>query len=444
MNLKNKAVRCVIFVTLALVIFAAAFTAGFFTRKCTQGETLSSLEWAINTIEKNYYFGGAENGFAGTSIDAIADEYLDRYSEYYTAEEYKALIESNAGSKSGLGVSYSYLDKKGIYISSVVGNSPAYKSGLRAGEILKSGSADGKLTNFESAQKFQSFLDGFESGKYFDLTGENGEVYTVAKSHYTASYAYLCTNSTAWIFSDSADGGLALCEKQSEKIDCLPDGAAYVSLSQFYGSADKEFFALVEKFNAMNCTSLILDLRSNGGGYVDLMQKISGAFSGGEEKPAMISRDKHGKKVKYNCVVQKNAARRISKDIKTYVLANSGTASASEALIGTMICYGALEYKNIFLSDYSEEYLSWLKSTNQEQKTCRTFGKGIMQTTFRNDKTGEALKLTTAQIFWPDGETSIHDKGVTLANGCTAVKAAWQHTLPDEELRSAVEIIKTR
>ena len=67
-----------------------------------------------------------------------------------------------------------------------------------------------------------------------------------------------------------------------------------------------------------------------------------------------------------------------------------------------------------------------------------------MQTTFRNDKTGEALKLTTAQIFWPDGETSIHDKGVTLANGCTAVKTAWQHTLPDEELRSAVEIIKTR
>lgn len=438
--MKNRAVRITVATALALIIFAAAFTAGFFTRKCTQGGTLSSIEWAIRTIEKNYYFGGAESGFAGASIDAIADVYLDRYSEYYTAEEYKALQASNAGKKSGLGVSYSYVKDRGVYIASVVGNSPAYKSGLRAGEFLTGGGAGAR---FDGGESFQSFLDGFGDGENFELTGSGGTVYTVAKSDYTASYAYLCTNSTAWIFSDSADGGLALCEKPSEKIKELPDGAAYVSLSQFYGGAAKEFFYLVEKFNSLSCATLVLDLRSNGGGYVDVMQEIAGAFSDGRKKLAMLSRDKHGKEEGYDCVPQKNAARRISKDVKTYVLANSGTASAAEALIGAMVCYGALDYANIFLSDYSAEYLSWLKDNGQEQKTCQTFGKGIMQTTFRNDKTGEALKLTTAKIYWPDGETCIHDRGVTLADGCTAVKAAWQRTLPDAELSAALEAIKS-
>ena len=58
-----------------------------------------------------------------------------------------------------------------------------------------------------------------------------------------------------------------------------------------------------------------------------------------------------------------------------------------------MICYGALEYENVFLSDYSKEYLDWLGSSGQDVKTASTYGKGIMQSTFVNSFTGEALKL---------------------------------------------------
>jgi C-terminal processing protease CtpA/Prc len=42
-----------------------------------------------------------------------------------------------------------------------------------------------------------------------------------------------------------------------------------------------------------------------------------------------------------------------------------------------------------------------------------TYGKGIMQTTYTNYLSGEALKLTTAFIYQPDGKTSIHGKGIT-------------------------------
>ncbi len=108
-----------------------------------------------------------------------------------------------------------------------------------------------------------------------------------------------------------------------------------------------------------------------------------------------------------------------------------------------MVCYGALEYKNIFLSDYSAEYTDWLKSNKQEVKTAQSFGKGIMQSTFINQSTGEALKLTTAKIYWPDGKTCIHDVGLTEKDGCTVVKdVKWQHTKDDEELERVIDAIK--
>ncbi len=435
----KKIITAIISAAIALVIFAAAFTAGFFTHKLTRGKQVSSYEWALDTINKNYYFGGAD-GVTETALDAIADKYLDRYSEYYTAEEYWKITEDNAGQKAGLGVSYSFVEGRGIFINSVVGNSPAFKKGLRSGEWLKSGSVGETQKTFNSSSDFQSLVDSAGDGEEITFTSENGKLYTVARAEYRASYTYMCTNEAAWIFTDSADGGLALKECANEEI-VLPEGAAYIKLSQFYGTAAEEFYVLAEKFNALSCKSLILDLRSNGGGYVSVMQKIAGAFSGGQSKTAMISRDKKGKEEVYKCP-SLPAEKRIGKDVKVYVLANSGTASASEALIGAMICYGALSYENIFLSDYSDGYKNWLESTGQEVKTARTFGKGIMQSTFVNAKTKEALKLTTAQIYWPDGATCIHDRGVTTADGCKPVAAEWVHTLDDAELREAVKQIK--
>ncbi len=442
--MKGNVAKKILSVILALAVIAASFTAGFFIRGCSRGRAVSSYEWGIDVIRKNYYFGD-EADFAGMSLGSIADRYLDRYSEYYTAEEYQAALKSNSGSKSGFGLSYSFVDGRGVYTASVVGNSPAYNGGLRAGEWLTSGYiSENSTVEFKSSADFQKLLSGVPDGGEVNLVSESGKVYTVGRSEYTASYTYLCAGGSRWIFTDAASGGLALKEVAGE-ISYLPEGCAYIRLSQFYGSAAEEFFVLAEKFNALNCTSLILDLRSNGGGYVSVMQDIAGAFADGGQQLAMLSRDKWGREEKYYCKKVSDRSKRISKDTRVYVLANSGTASASEALIGAMICYGALEYENVFLSDYSKEYLDWLGSSGQDVKTASTYGKGIMQSTFVNSFTGEALKLTTAKIFWPDKQTCIHDIGLTVKdNGCTAVAAQWQHTLADEELRSAVEIIKTR
>lgn len=432
--MKNKVVKTILALTVALIV-CVVFVSG-----CA----LSPHDWFVKTIKTHYYYPVPEEAFEGDDYKAIANKYLDRYSAYYTAEEYAEVIKSNEGSKSGIGISYAYVDGKGVYISTVVGNSPAYKNGLRAGEWLEGGSVGENEVQFTSSADFVNLIDSAADGVNINLTSVEGATYTVAKSEYTASYTYMATNKEAWVFTDSADGGLGIVSEYSAIIPYLPDNTAYINLSQFFGTAAKEFDVLVKKFNSENCTSLILDLRSDGGGYVSIMQSIAYAFSGSTKTLAMLSRDKNGKEVKFNCAKAVQNASTLPRDIKVYVLANSGTASASEALIGAMHCYGFLPYENIFVSDYSEEYMQWLKSTGQELKTAQSYGKGIMQSTYVNPSTKDALKLTTAGIFWPDKTTGIHDKGVTVADGCIPVRADWEFTKSDEELQRVVEIIKNR
>ena len=109
-------------------------------------------------------------------------------------------------------------------------------------------------------------------------------------------------------------------------------------------------------------------------------------------------------------------------DGKVYVLADSGTASASECLIGCMIDYGCVGYADICLSYRNGE--------------AKTYGKGIMQTTrSRYPWTSEAIKLTTATICWPVSGRCIHGVGVTVADGVKTVAETYS---PDGEILAAV------
>ena len=192
---------------------------------------------------------------------------------------------------------------------------------------------------------------------------------------------------------------------------------------------------LLEKFNAEKFDKLIIDLRNNGGGYVSVMQDIAGYFTG-DTSVAMTAKYKNGREEVYRCTKHDKL---VDKDKTTvYVLANSGTASASEALIGVLISYDFLKYENIFISDFTESYKEFM---GDDAKTARTYGKGIMQTTFMNYFTGEALKLTTAKIFWPNGNC-IHDVGLNEKSGCSIVDGVeWSATKNDEELQKVCELI---
>lgn len=426
----------------ALILVFLSFGAGWMARSCSQSQTLRSYSWALDIIDRYYYGDFDEEEASGLSLSALAGM-LDAYSAYYTAEEYEALYNDNQGGKSGIGITYSFIAGRGALIINVVGNSPAYRSGLRSGETITGGiTADGEEVVFESSAVFGAFIDGFESGESFTLCTLAGDKYTMAKADYMASYTTMSTATSGWSFASAEPEGrtLYLTPDSTCVMSFLPENCAYVSLSQFYGTAAVEFGLLMKQFSAENCTSLILDLRNNGGGYVQTMQDIAGYFTSSQtdEAIAMTAKYKSGKTENYYCTVQRENL--VPEGTKVYVLANSGTASASEALIGALVCYDWLDYENIFLSDFSQSYLEWAGAS---AKTKQTYGKGIMQSTYVNASTGEALKLTTAQIYWQNGKC-IHDVGLTEEDGCTLVYAEWTVTADDDELRRAVEIIQSR
>ena len=112
--------------------------------------------------------------------------------------------------------------------------------------------------------------------------------------------------------------------------------------------------------------------------------------------------------------------------LEIVVLANGGSASATECLIGAMISYGTLDYNHLVITKQGEE------------ENAKTFGKGIMQTTFVSTS-GTATKLTTAYIFWPDKTTCIHDKGIVALKENSVSEN--ENVFIDNALLRAIEIL---
>lgn len=376
----------------------------------------STTDWVRDTITRYYYrfdgdYSDLEN-MSGLSIEEMVAK-LDPYSAYYTRTEYQTVTEDNRGSKSGIGVSLSF--NEGVVLYSVIGNSPACRAGLKAGDKIISGVAGGEETVFRSTSDFSSFVSAQEENQTFTLKLSDGRSVNLARKDYTASYAAMYTSESR--YEVQYNDGRREIVKTDEGIPQLPRGTAYMYLYQFYGGAAEEMADLIEKFNAENCTSLILDLRGNGGGYVDLMAQIGGRFTSlaaGDRHIAMTARYKDGSEETTYCPEYDESGSDTQKLIKpgtaVYVMANENTASASEALIGILVSYDIVKYENIFLSKYSG-------------REARSYGKGIMQSTYTNILTGEALKLTVAGIYWANGKT-IHGVGLLPSDGCSVAPSS--------------------
>lgn len=383
-----------------------------FTLLCAitlSGCSASEDEWVRETIRRNYFrFDGdysCVSDLDGLSIDEMMDR-LDAYSAYYSAREYADLLLSNAGQKDGIGINYSSNKSGGIVISYIDGGSPARAAGLREGDVITAISYGGQTLQITDKDSFSNFLSEIKDGDEITLYVSGGEAVTVTNGFYTASYASMYMNDCG--YSIEYDN-LIMNIVEEEGIPQLPEKTAYVRLSRFYGNASEELHRLFKIFNEKNCASLILDLRGNGGGYVDLMSRIGGLFTSAENTVAVSMRAvyKDGISIQDYCTYYIDDF--IPAGTKVYVMANDGTASAAEALIGVLVSYNILDYPDIFLSDYGD-------------RPPKTYGKGIMQSYFTNSATLNVLKLTIAGVYWHNGRT-IHDVGLTLADGCTAAAA---------------------
>ncbi len=398
---KSKAKKVIIRISIFLSI-VLAFLGGFFARYLVTPKEANIATEIIGYIE-NYGCSFDNNGnpinlnekdYANALIAGLNDD----YARYYTKEEYDKIKNQQVGNYSGFGIT---IDVSGEYpiIIDIVGNSPAERAGLKIGDKLISATSNGVTAQFNS-DDIGEFLGSINNGGVVDFVIErNGQTQypSVTKSNYTATYVKYFDSDGQIIF-DYENGSTTKIEEN--KIDVDSD-TALIEIDSFEGDVAYELGKAMDYMVRNGKTKLILDLRDNGGGYMDDLLAVSRhlIYIEGQTKTLIAyaqGRNKGESFYMYGAIERKSIT-------DVVVLANEGTASASECLIGAMLNHGENDGKN-----FTKAKLVLEKNGDG---VARTYGKGIMQTTFLLSN-GGAFKLTTARILWPDKTTCIHGTGI--------------------------------
>ncbi|MDR0988493.1 MAG: S41 family peptidase [Prevotellaceae bacterium] len=276
---------------------------------------------------------------------------LDPYTEYYPEEDRGELEQMLKGSYGGIGSVISWNAKlKRSMIAEPYEGMPAALAGLKAGDILLS--IDGK-----------------------DLMGKNNqEVSEMLRGQ-------IGTGFTLKVQRPGSDKPLTFqMVRRSIQLPYIPyygqleSQTGYINLTTFSGNPSKEFKQAFLELKKQGITSLVIDLRNNGGGLLDEAVEIANFFLP-RAKVIVSTKGKMSQSDK----TYKTLREPIDTDIPIAVLVNSGTASASEILSGA-------------LQDYDRAVIVG----------TRTFGKGLVQTT-RSLPYGSAMKVTTAKYYIPSG-----------------------------------------
>lgn len=406
---KKSKKKKVLFTILSVAIAISCFLTGMLATWLALDKEIRSLIKLKASIQGLYYEEVTDEEFYNTVFEAINGGLLDSYSEYLTEEEYAEMQLAGMGNQSGLGVVISAQAADGtpqIRIVRVCGNSPAEAAGIKDGDmILGFGNAEGQITESNSFEEMSVFLSGKAAGEDLWLKIQSGgEVKTlkIQKQAYVENYVFYRTSTAAYRFS--GEEATVLTEGGS-LLASLPTDTAYIRLTQFNGNATEQFDGAMNLFREQGKKNLVLDLRDNGGGYLDIMQDIASYFckTATDDEPVCAIAD-YGDYTQSFAATENVYNEYFSSDSRICVLADDGTASASEALMGCMLDYGAIDYDDICLIDRGG--------------VAKTYGKGIMQTTFPlGILNPDAVKLTTARICWPVSNTCIHDRGIVKADG---------------------------
>ena len=283
----------------------------------------------------------------------------DPYSEYYTAEEYKRLMEDTTGKFAGVGLVITAGEDNLITVVSPIANTPAAKAGLKAGDKIVE--VDGQAYAGKELQEATEHMRG-KPKTSVELT-----VQRVINGKTQTSHVKLVRE---MIEVDTVIGKL------------MPDNIGYLQISSFEQVTAKDFKKEWEALEKQGAKKFIIDLRNNPGGLLTSCEEIADALLG--KATIVTTVDNKGKK-------EASTSDEAQYKEPLVVLATGGSASASEILLGAL-------------------------RDNKRAKSVgeKTFGKGIVQQIYplgENGKDG-GFKLTMAEYLTPNGE-KIHGKGIT-------------------------------
>lgn len=315
----------------------------------TIAKEYSNLPKILDAIDKKSIFEFNEKNAKDAALKAVVDSIGDEYSEYLTKKETDEWESYLNGEFSGIGISFQKNDKDEYQVTEVFKDSPAEKAGIKAGDIILK--VDGNL--YKTSEEMSEHIRG-KSGTTVELVlmRDNKEI----KASITRE-----TVKEKTVYSKVMD-----------------DGSGYIMIKSFEDGTAKEFETELSAFEKQGIKSMVIDLRDNGGGYIDEGMEIADRLL--KEGTITYMEDVKGKRKYFNS--DEKATK-----IKYVVLVNENTASTSEILTAA------------------------IKDNNGGKIVgSKTFGKGIVQETTKF-KDGSSLKLTVLRYFSPKGKV-IHKKGI--------------------------------
>ena len=348
LNRRNGVLLAAVLVAVAFFSFKSGDDRNFQIAK-----NLDTFNSIVKELDMFYVDTLDPNKTVREGIDYMLSS-LDPYTEYYPEDDQAELQQMLNASFGGIGSLITYNQKlKRSMIAEPFEGTPAAKVGLKAGDILME--IDGKDLAGKNNQEVSQMLRG-AVGTSFKLKVERPD----------------------------EKGGTRPLEfdivRQTIQTPMIPydtifnKNVGYINLSTFSGTPSKDFKKTFLKLKKEGITSLVIDLRGNGGGRLEEAVEIANFFL---PRGKVIVTTKG--KTKQASNTYKALREPLDLDIPITVLVNGATASASEILSGAF-------------QDFDRAVIVG----------SRTFGKGLVQTT-RPLPYGGVMKLTTSKYYIPSG-----------------------------------------
>ena len=320
----------------------------FFAKKSSNEVKIKRL---IDYIQRDYVDSVDTENLLDGAITQILGK-LDPHSVYIPKENLQEITENMQGNFVGIGVQFRMI-KDSITVIQTIKGGPSIKAGIKAGDRILIANKDTLYGKKYSSNTIPKYLKG-EPNTTIDI-----QVYRkTIDSTFTVSIKR---------------GEVAI--KSVDVSYMINDSIGYIKLERFARTTYREFKSALTKLQEKGMTDLVLDLRGNAGGYVDIANKIVDEFLE-DGKLIVFTKDNKGN-------VDKSYAtnRGTFEEGGLYILIDQNSASASEIVAGAL-------------------------QDNDRGTTIgrRSFGKGLVQEE-KDLGDGSAVRLTIARYYTPTGRS---------------------------------------
>ncbi len=388
---KKKVIQYLIWIVIIATVFGGGFLVGQKTKHLAvqPGQVDFSLFWdAYNKLHQNYISSDkiTDQKILYGAIDGMTRSLGDPYTDFFDPIQAKAFQQQLAGSFEGIGVEVG-LKKDQLTVIAPLKNTPGEKAGLKAGDLIIK--INGKSTDGMSTDDAVNLIRG---------KGGTTVTITIFRDGFTQPKDIAITRATITI--------------PSMDWELKNGNVAYIRFYQFDQTLAADFKKAAFEILSSPAKKIVLDVRNNPGGYLEICQEVAGWFL----KPGqVVTLEDFGKgKEQKKYPAQGNGA---FADYPMVVLMNKGSASASEILAGALH-----DNRNVKLVGE------------------KSFGKGSVQEVTPLQDGQSFLKITIAHWLTPKGN-SISEVGLSPDIKVVANDNDIEGSANDTQLARALEII---